>query len=159
MCEGYIFRDQKRVKNLEITDYGRMMAKSLQPKFISQSQIYIPLKCLRNLVFCWNNGWLMENRGIGTLYDEMCADKSTGNTPNIPQFIQPICPNWPIIWVFKKTLSSHVHCPCCALTLCRSGVRIGMKVLAADSIILGTRKFWCMFQIKQNLNIMAAFFY
>ena len=41
------------------TDFGRMMAKlnSLQPKFISQSQIEIPLKCLKILVFlCINNG-------------------------------------------------------------------------------------------------------
>ena len=44
-------------------------------------------------------------------------------------------------------------------TLCRSGVWIGMKVLGADSIILGTRKVWWMFPIKQKLNITAAFFH
>ena len=37
----------------------------------------------------------------------MCADTSTGNTP---QFIWPICTNWLIIWnIFLKKLSSHVH--------------------------------------------------
>ena len=34
----------------------------------------------------------------------MCANFSIGNTPNIPQFIQLICPNWPIIWdIFEKS--------------------------------------------------------
>ena len=29
---------------------------------------------------------------------------STGNTPNTPQFIWPICPNWPTIWdIFEKS--------------------------------------------------------
>ncbi len=41
----------------------------------------------------------------------------------------------------------------------RSGVWIGMKVLGADSSILGTRKLWWMFPIKQKLNITAAFFH
>ena len=46
--------------------------------------------------------------------DKMCADSSTGNTPNTPQFIQPICPNRPIIWnIFEKSCHhiSIVHCP------------------------------------------------
>ena len=48
----------------------------------------------------------MKNHGLGTHNDKLCADSSTGNTPNISQFIRPICPNWPIIWdVFLK--SSH----------------------------------------------------
>ncbi len=34
-----------------------------------------------------------------------------------------------------------------------------MKVLGADLIILGTRKLWWMFPIKQKLNITAAFFH
>ena len=33
------------------------------------------------------------------------AKSSTGKTTNIPQFIRPICPNWPITWdiYFKKS--------------------------------------------------------
>ena len=34
---------------IPITDYGSMMAKYLQPKFISQSQIDIPVKFLKTL--------------------------------------------------------------------------------------------------------------
>ena len=34
-----------------------------------------------------------------------------------------------------------------------------MNVLGADSMILGTRKLWWMFQIKQKLNIKAVSFY
>ena len=45
----------------------------------------------------------MENHGLGTHNDKMCAESSTGNTPNTPQFIRPICHNWPIIWdIFEK---------------------------------------------------------
>ena len=48
----------------------------------------------------------MGNHGAGTQNDKMCADSSTGNIPNTPQFIRPICPNQPIIWdIFEK--SSH----------------------------------------------------
>ena len=43
------------------------------------------------------------------------------------------------------------------ITLCRSGVWIGVKVLGADSIILGTRKLWQMFPIKQKCHRTAAF--
>ena len=36
----------------------------------------------------------------------LCAESSTGNTPNAPQFIRPICPNRLIIRdIFEK--SSH----------------------------------------------------
>ena len=32
-----------------------------------------------------------------------CAQRSTGNTPNIPQFIRRICSNQPIVWdIFEK---------------------------------------------------------
>ena len=34
-----------------------------------------------------------------------------------------------------------------------------MKVLQADSIILGTRKLWGIFPIKQKFSTTAAFFY
>ena len=40
--------------------------------------------------------------------DKMCADSSTGNTPNTPQCNRPICPNRPIIWdIFEKN-SHHI---------------------------------------------------
>ena len=42
-------------------------------------------------------------------------------------------------------------------TLCRSKVWIGMKVLQANSIILGTKKLWWIFPIKQKFDITAAF--
>ena len=32
----------------------------------------------------------MENHGLGTHNDNMCADISTGNTPNTPQLIRPV---------------------------------------------------------------------
>ena len=55
----------------------------------------------------------MENSEVGTHNDKLCADSLTGNTLNTPQFIRPICPNWPIIWdIFWKKLSSHVHGRC-----------------------------------------------
>ena len=51
----------------------------------------------------------MENRGLGTHNDKMCAESLTGNTPNTPQFIWPICPKRPIIWdIFEK--SPHNMC-------------------------------------------------
>ena len=85
----------------------------MKPKSIVWSQTYIPFKCLEIFGICRNNSWLIENHGPKTNNDKMCADSSTGNTPNISQFIQPICPNRPIIWdIFQKKLSSHVHCPC-----------------------------------------------
>ena len=84
------------------TDAWRLNPYSLQPKFISQSQI--DPKYLKTLVLCWKNGWLMENHGLETYNDIMCADTSTGNTTNTPQFIWPICPNQPIIWdIFEKS--------------------------------------------------------
>ena len=42
-------------------------------------------------------------------------------------------------------------------TLCRSKVWIGMKVLQPNSIILGTRKLWWIFPIKQKFDTTAAF--
>ena len=40
--------------------------------------------------------------------DKMCADSSTGNTPDTAQFIRPICLNWPIFETFlKKTLITY----------------------------------------------------
>ena len=48
----------------------------------------------------------MKNRGLGTHNEKIFADISTGNTP---QFIWPICPNLPIIWViFEKKTSHHM---------------------------------------------------
>ena len=42
-------------------------------------------------------------------------------------------------------------------TLCRCKVWIGMEFLQADSIILGTRKLWRIFPIKQKFDTTAAF--
>ena len=42
-------------------------------------------------------------------------------------------------------------------TLCRSRVWIGMKVLRPNSIILGARKLWWIFPIKQKFDTTAAF--
>ena len=48
----------------------------------------------------------MKNHDLGTPNDKMCANSLTGNTPNIQQFIRPICPNQPIFWnIFEN--SSH----------------------------------------------------
>ena len=45
----------------------------------------------------------MKKHGLGTQNGKMCPESLTGNTPNIPQFIRPICPNQPIIWdIFEK---------------------------------------------------------
>ena len=41
--------------------------------------------------------------------------------------------------------------------LCRSRVWIGMEVLRPDSIILGTRKLWWTFPIKQKFDTTLAF--
>ena len=79
-----------------------MLAKS-----ISQSQIEILKKCFNLLVFCRNNGRLMKNYELGTHNDKICADSLTGNTQNTPQFIQPICPNRPIIWNIFENSSHH----------------------------------------------------
>ena len=48
---------------------------------------------------------------------------------------------------------------CFLHTLCRFKVWTDMKVLQADSIIIGTRKLWRIFPIKQKFNTTAAFFY
>ena len=56
----------------------------------------------------------------------------------------------------RLMLMKHKYRP---YTLCRSRVWIGMKVLGADSIILGTRKLWWMFPIKQKCHTTAAFLY
>ena len=45
----------------------------------------------------------MENQGLVIHNDKMCAEGSTGNTQNTPQFIWLICPNRQIIWdIFEK---------------------------------------------------------
>ena len=45
----------------------------------------------------------MENHGLGTHNGKMFNKSSTRNTSNIPQFIGPICPNQPTIWVTVKS--------------------------------------------------------
>ena len=53
----------------------------------------------------------MENHGLGTHNDKMCAEILTQNTP---QFIRPIFPNRPIISdIFEK--SPHHMSIVCAL--------------------------------------------
>ena len=45
-----------------------------------------------------------KNHELGTHNCKICAEISTGSTPNTPQVIQPICPNRPIIWeIFEKS--------------------------------------------------------
>ena len=82
----------------------RILAKSLTPCSPNSypNLKYIPLKCLKILVFCRNNG-------LGTYNYKICAESSTGNFPNTPQFILPVFPNLPIIWdILKKAL---ITCP------------------------------------------------
>ena len=74
------------------TDYGHTMAKSL----ILCGQNSNPNKYLgfgyNGLVFCRNNGSLMENMDKGLIvHTKMSADKSFENTPNAPKFISPNC--------------------------------------------------------------------
>ena len=46
----------------------------------------------------------MNNHGLETNNDKICAESSTENAPNTPQFIWPLCLNWPIIWdIFEKS--------------------------------------------------------
>ena len=57
------------------------------------------------------------------------------------------------IYFLKAFLTNFQH-----FTLCRIEVWIGMKVLQANSIILGTRKLLRIFPIKQKFSNTAAFF-
>ena len=50
----------------------------------------------------------MENHRLGIHNYKMCADSSTGNTPNTQQFIWPIYPNRPIIWDISEKSSHHM---------------------------------------------------
>ena len=51
----------------------------------------------------------MEGHELGTHIDKVCADSSTGTTP---QSIKPFFPNLPIIWdIFKK--QALITCPLC----------------------------------------------
>ena len=71
----------------------------------------IPLKFLESLVFFRNGGWLIENHGLGLARDsqwQICYESSTGNAPNTPQFIWPICPNLPIIWDTFEKIPLHM---------------------------------------------------
>ena len=58
---------------------------------------------------------------------------------------------------FRKTVLTFYEDQWLSKALCRSRIWIGMKVLGADSIILGTRKLWRMFPIKQKFHTTAAF--
>jgi hypothetical protein len=77
---------------------------SSQPKFISQSQIHTPLNCLKSLVLCRNNGWLMKNHGPRNTQRQNMCWKFNWKYPKYPIIFRPICPNWPIIWdIFEKS--------------------------------------------------------
>ena len=63
--------------------HGGLMFNSLQPNFMSQSQREIPLKCLKILVFCRNNGWLMKNHGLGMHNDKIFST----HLPNLANYL------------------------------------------------------------------------
>ena len=93
------------------TDFGRMMAKIL---FLCSPNLHPNPKCMYSFImsqklFCRNNGLLMENHGLRTHNNKVCAESSTGNTQNIPLFFRPICPNRPLIWDIVKKPPSYVH--------------------------------------------------
>ena len=50
----------------------------------------------------------MKNHELGTHDVKVCIESSTGNTPNTPQFIRPICPNRQIIWDIFETSALHM---------------------------------------------------
>ena len=56
---------------------------------------------------------MIKNHELRTHNDKMCADNSTGNTLNTPQFILPTCPKRNNLGYFvKKTrLVSILHAP------------------------------------------------
>ena len=58
---------------------------------------------------------------------------------------------------WRKFLDVSAVLTYCMYTLCRSGVWIHMKVLGANSFILGIRKLWRSFPIKQKCHTTAAF--
>ena len=66
---------------------------SLQPKFISQSQL--DPKYPKTLVLCRKNGWIMENHELETSYSTYL--------PKLANYLK----------YFWKKLLSHVHCLFC----------------------------------------------
>ena len=66
-----------------------LIPNSLQSKFISQTQIYIPLNFFVEIIVDY-----MENHGLETHNDKMYAKSTTGNTTNTPQFIWPKSSNF-----------------------------------------------------------------
>ena len=79
----------------------------------------------------------MENHGLGTHNDKICAHSSTENTPSIPQFIRPKSPNRPIIYdIFEK--SSHhmpiVHASKQAVTVSFRGLVLCTRCIEMDHI-------------------------
>ena len=75
----------------------------------NSSNIYIPLKCLKSLAFCRNNGcWLMENHGLDSHKAKIYAKSSNRNTPNTPQLTHlPKSANY-LEYFWKKTV---ITCP------------------------------------------------
>ena len=87
------------------TDAWRLNPYSLQPKFISQSQI--DPKYLKTLVLCWKNGWLMENHGHHVCWH---FNWKYHKYPTIYLTYLPKLANY--LGYLKKKLSSHVHGRC-----------------------------------------------
>ena len=70
------------------------------------------------------------------------------------KFFQPIAPDYKMASNLLRITSDEWLD---WFTLCRSRVWISMKVLRPNSIILGTRKLWWIFPIKQKFDTTAAF--
>ena len=71
-------------------------------KIIHQTQIDVHIKFLESVVFVKKNDELKQNQKPGRHSDKICAESFTENTPDIPQFILPICQN---IWdMLEKNL-------------------------------------------------------
>ena len=68
--------------------------------FATQTQIPIPIKYLgfgyKGLVFCRNDGGLMEKTDIGNHSTKMGVDQLDKDTPNAPKFI------YPKVWDFDE---------------------------------------------------------
>ena len=66
----------------------------------------------KGLVFCKNNGWLMENMDL-THSTKMGADKSGENTPYVPKFLCINCLPKPKSLGFRwKKASLGLRSPC-----------------------------------------------
>ena len=97
------------------TYYGRMMSRF---QILYAQKHRYSLKRLETLLFCRQNGWLIQNQELGRQSEKICAESATKNTPDTPQFIPQIIysVNWPnqskhFECVWKYTLLG-VRSPC-----------------------------------------------